>query len=274
MAYRLDKRVSGDSIFDYEWDMLVVLDACRPDLLEEVAEGYDFLPNEPATIRSKGSGSRTWMDRNFTSEWRSEIENTAYVTGNPYSDDYVNPGGFAHLDEVWRYAWDDDQGTVPARSITDRAIDTARTHNPDRLLVHYMQPHFPSIPDPIGSGIDIETFGEWESVWDDLESGEIATERVWKSYRKNLEYVLEDVELLLENVNAENTVISADHGNAFGELGFYGHPPHNPLPCLRRVPWVETYASDENSYEPNKERQTVDVSESDVESRLEDLGYL
>ncbi|ELY81155.1 hypothetical protein C487_03918 [Natrinema pallidum DSM 3751] len=137
-----------------------------------------------------------------------------------------------------------------------------------------MQPHFPSIPDPIGSGIDIETFGEWESVWDDLESGEIATERVWKSYRKNLEYVLEDVELLLENVNAENTVISADHGNAFGELGFYGHPPHNPLPCLRRVPWVETYASDENSYEPNKERQTVDVSESDVESRLEDLGYL
>jgi hypothetical protein len=275
LAARLDEYISGDSIFEYEWDLLIILDACRPDVLAEVSEDYSFLTDKPATIWSKGSGSRSWMERNFVPNWTSEMEKTAYVSGNPFTDNYAATEKFDYLDEVWRYAWDEDHGTIPARTITDRAIDTARTRDSHRLLVHYMQPHFPSIPDPIGSTIDIEEFGEgWESVWDDLASGKVSTERVWKSYQANLEYVLDDVELLLENVDAEIAIISADHGNAFGELGFYGHPPYNPIPSLRRVPWVETTATDSRTYEPDEDEERTDVSNTDVNARLRDLGYL
>lgn len=275
VAYRLDQYVPGEPIFDREWDVLIILDACRPDLLSEFTTDYEFIPENPKTIRSKGSGSRTWMDRNFTEEWGSEMERTAYITGNPFSDEYTTADQFSYLDEVWRYAWDEDRGTIPARPVTDRSIDTARTMNPDRLLIHYMQPHFPSVPDPIGSEIDIRTFGkEWDSVWDDLETGEISVERAWEAYRANLEYVLDDVDLLLKNIDAETVVISADHGNAFGEFGFWGHPPHNPIPILRQVPWVETTARDTGTYEPRKYDREGDGSDEVVTSRLEDLGYL
>lgn len=203
------------------------------------------------------------------------MSNTAYITGNPYSDEYVDRGQFAILDEVWRYAWDDDLGTIPARPITDRAVDTARKVNPDRMLVHYMQPHFPSVPDPIGSEINIETFGEnWESVWGDLEAGNISSDRVWESYRANLKYVLEDVELLLKNVDGDPVIISADHGNAFGEYGHYGHPPRSPIPTLRQVPWVRTTAQDTGSHVPSTQQEEAVTNATDVSNRLQDLGYL
>jgi hypothetical protein len=275
VASRLDPHVPSEAIFGQEWDVLLILDACRPDLLEEVAQQYDFLTSHPETIRSKGSSSSVWMERNFTPEWAAEMQETAYVTGNPFSNHCVDPSMFALVDEVWKYAWDEKKGTVPARPITDRAIETARSHDPKRLLVHYMQPHFPSVPDPIGSGIDLDTFGEqWESVWDDLEGGRISEERVWESYRANLEYVLDDVKLLLENVDAERVVISSDHGNALGELGFYGHPRYNPLPSVRRVPWVETTATDSRSYEPTQGKQDEILREDAIKDRLRDLGYL
>lgn len=272
---RVDPYVPGEPIFSREWDVLIILDACRPDLLAEVATDYDFLPATPDTVRSLGSSSWVWMERNFTADWRTEMGETAYVTGNPYTADYVDPAAFRLVDEVWKYAWDDDLGTVPARPITDRAIATAREKNPERLLVHYMQPHFPSVPDSLGSQIDIESFGEsWDSVWDDLESNRLTVERVWEAYRANLRYVLDDVSLLLENINGDQVVLTADHGNAFGEYGFYGHPPLNPIPPLRRVPWVEMTASDSKQYLPEQEVDTTQVSETKVESRLEDLGYL
>ena len=274
LANRIDARLSGRAVFESQWDVLIILDACRPDLLAEASDDYDFLPSSPDTIRSKGSGSRSWMERNFTDDWATEMADTAYVSGNPFTDELVTDGQFGYLDEVWRYSWDDEVGTVPARPITDRAIDTARTTEFDRLLVHYMQPHFPSIPDPVGSGIDIETFGEgWDSIWDDLAAGRVSTDRAWESYRANLDYVLEEVSLLLDNIDADTAVISADHGNAFGEFGFYGHPPYNPIPALRTVPWVETTATDSGSYEPTTERQNRRVTDDEVTSRLADLGY-
>lgn len=48
--------------------------------------------------------------------------------------------------------------------------------------------------------------------------------RVLKAYLDDLRYVLDDVEILLENIAAEHVVLSADHGEAFGECGVYGHP--------------------------------------------------
>lgn len=269
----LDPR--GISIYEKEWDVLIILDACRVDALQAIASEYDFLPDDIRSFRSLGSASRTWMERNFTEKYQKEMRFTAYITSNPYSESHLREADFCLLDEVWKYGWDENKGTVPARNITDRAIATARQYNPDRLLVHYMQPHFPSIPDSLGSKINIETFGDnWNSVWDQLANKEIKKETVWNSYQENLRYVLADVEILLNNINAEQVAISADHGNAFGEWGYYGHPPHIPINVLRNVPWVTTTATDRHTYEPKLKKNTEVFDQGDVESRLEDLGYI
>lgn len=269
----LDPR--GTSIYEKEWDVLIILDACRVDTLQAIASEYDFLPDHIEKSRSLASASRTWMDRNFTEKNATEMQKTAYVTSNPYSESHINEEDFHLVDEVWEYGWDDDLGTVPARNVTDRAIDVSRHYRPDRLLIHYMQPHFPSVTKPLGSEIDINTFGEnWNSIWDQIANGEIKEEVVKESYEENLRYVLDDVEILLNNIDAEKVVISADHGNAFGEWGYYGHPPHIPISAIRNVPWVETTAVDHKDYDPTFKREEESITNQEVQSRLEDLGYL
>jgi hypothetical protein len=219
------------------------------------------------------SSSITWIDRTFTEEYQDEVNRTAYVTANPYSRD-LDPRDFQILDEVWKYGWDDEIGTVPPRNVTDRGIQTMREHSPDRLILHYMQPHFPSIPDQLAEGINIDSFGEERaSVWSRLESDEISYERVWNSYKKNLSYVLDDIALLLENMNANRVILSADHGNAFGKLGIFGHPPNIPIDVLREVPWVVTTAKDSDKYSPTLEKNKRAVESKEVQSRLKDLGY-
>lgn len=273
--YERTSMTFGMPIYGQDWDVLVVLDACRPDTLEEVSEGYDFVPSTVDTVYSLGSSSWPWMSRNFTAEFGSEMAETAYIVGNPFSSEYLSEDEFGLLDEVWRYAWDDEIGTIRARALTDRAIQVARSEAPERLIVHYMQPHFPSVPKYLGYATDLERWGtHWDSPWKDASNGKVERAELVEAYRANLRYVLDDVELLIQNVDAERVVITADHGNAFGEWGVWGHP-QEPLPVLRRVPWVVTQAQDTGEYIPDTEyEQGIDIDEGDRDERLRALGYV
>ncbi|MUV88797.1 hypothetical protein GJ629_01920 [Halapricum sp. CBA1109] len=84
---------------------------------------------------------------------------------------------------------------------------------------------------------------------------------------------MEYVDLLLENVDANEVLITSDHGNAMGEYGYYGHPRWTPIKSLKEVPAVRTSATDSGEYEPSTER-TEGGSNQDIEERLRDLGYL
>ena len=271
----------GTNVYDRTWDTLVILDGCRADVLRGVAPEYDFLDN-PGTHRSPGSTSYEWMERTFTDEHWDEMAKTVHVSANPFTHQYLDAERFAVLDEVWRDGWDEEVGIVPARAVTDQAIRAGREHleSDDRLLVHYMQPHFPSVPRPLGGSA---TLDEWrdgrEMPWQELRRGTHTEREVWRAYVENLRYVLREVALLLENLDAERVVITADHGNAKGEFGIYGHP-NVPLKVLREVPWFTTSAIDHGTHEPDVESMT-DSAEPDetteassaVAERLAALGY-
>ncbi len=264
---------AGTNIFNREWDLLVILDSARVDAMAAVENEYAFL-NQPGQLRSVGSASYQWMDRTFTDEHIEELSTTGYVTANHFAEEFLDENDLDHLKHVWRYGWDESVQTVPARQVTDAAIRLAREQdNYNRYIVHYMQPHFPSIPDPIvdPKAADGEPFDIQKQVWKKARTGVLDDDRIWDSYMANLRYVLEDVELLLKNVNADQVVISADHANAFGEQGVYAHP-NVPLKCLRTVPWYQTTATDEETYQPDD--QILNETEKiDMDERLRALGY-
>jgi hypothetical protein len=263
---------AGEHVFERDWDVLLLLDACRVDLIREIEDEFPFL-DHPGTFVSVGRSSIQWLERTFTDDYASEMAETAYVTGNPFSKRVLSADYLLVLDEVWRYGWDERAGTIPARTVTDRAIATAREHDAERLIVHYMQPHFPSVPEPLTGGMNAETLGDgegWDSPWHRLRRGELDRYTVWASYRENLRYVLGDVALLLENVDADRVVISADHANAAGEFGVYGHPKV-PLEVICTVPWYETSATDKRTYEPVVEPGS---EQGELEEKLGALGYL
>jgi hypothetical protein len=177
---------SPESIWDREWDLLVVLDACRLDLMESLDDEFGFL-DAPGTFTSPGSTTIQWLEASFDPKYAAQLSETAYVTGNPnsvrafpyeypdrcscgapldpsyeavYHDGHtVCPSCGTEVDgdrqvpvqvleEVWREAWDNDIGTIRPRPLTDAAIRTARRDRPGRMVVHYMQPHHPFVSAP------------------------------------------------------------------------------------------------------------------------------
>ncbi|RLM95093.1 hypothetical protein [Haloarcula sp. Atlit-7R] len=268
----------GTTIYERNWDVLIVLDACRADLLQTVASDTELF-NAVSTVRSVGSSSSEWLENTFPGH--PETAHTVMVTGNTWTDRYLDADAFAVLDEVWKYAWDEDLNTVPAEAVTDRAIALARRLNPERLVVHYMQPHHPFVPDPLDSDGGLARTGHHSNTanpWVALRRGDISPGRVWDAYEANLRYVLREVEALAENVDG-HLAVTADHGNLFGEWGLYGHPMYTPVPALLAVPWAETDGVDGGGREPDlRPPEPLPVSrvygsESDS-CRLKSLGYL
>jgi hypothetical protein len=281
----------GTHVYDEDWDLLVILDACRVDVLESVADEYDFIETVDSRW-SVGSHSHEWLTQTFSEDYADEIANTAYVSGNGHTHETfvereyppdetvpfcwpnwrtVGTEDFGQLDMLWETAHQDELG-VPPRAITDRTVEVARESDYDRLIAHYMQPHIPYIAGALAedrSPTDIEAKG-----WKLLESGDADHDEVWQLYEDNLRLVLDEVKLLLENVDAENVVVTADHGNAFGEYTIHGHPEGMLLPCVKTVPWVETQASDEHTFEPTGSDVRQEREKTNIEDHLTDLGYL
>jgi hypothetical protein len=235
------------------------------------------------------------MNQTFRTTYRETIGTTAYVTQNGFHDqilgkggttgqamlpigpsrfDVVDPSDFGYLEGLWRAGFDDDSewmvqseatARVHPRYTTDRAIRAGRSTNCEHLMVHYMYPHDPYVL------ADPKLQPRFDAA---LKSGTASREEVWDAYLDNLRFVLDEVAVLLENLDRDDVVISADHGEAFGEYGFYRHPPACPIPSVRRVPWAKADASDERTYESEAPAPESTDEASTVEDRLEQLGYL
>lgn len=280
IAHRVSSLRPGDKqhVYDFDWDVLVVLDTCRVDALRQVAPEYDFLPSEIPSIRSVGPDSHTWIDQTFTPTYRDEVATTAYLSGNPHTSGFsdgtyaVGEQDFHYLDNIFEARFDEEYGTVPPRTLTDRAVSYLRENETDRTILHYMQPHTPY------RNLELDGIGQRgskgfrETVWDHIQAGLLSKEEAWGHYLDNLRWVLDDVEILLNSVDAETVVITADHGECFGEYGAYAHSKFGEFEVLRRVPWVRVSASDTGEYEPSETEENQ--KEVDLEDQLEYLGYM
>jgi len=279
-------RPAGQSIYDAEWDVLIILDACRADLFRSVVaanpDRFDFIQRGQLTCRrSLESATRPWMRRTFGPDVDG-VGETQYVVGNPWSAHELTADWFAELTEVWADSWDETHGTLLAADVTDAALAASEDlaiDSDERLLVHYMQPHCPFVEATALStpkATDGFATAAERDVWERLQDGEFDSQDVWDGYRSNLLHALEEVDRLLSGIDAPNVVVTSDHGNALGEYGLYGHPESMPFDCLRTVPWLETTGEDTGEHDSDERsvQTTADqASAATVESRLEALGY-
>jgi hypothetical protein len=255
-----------------DWDNLVVLDACRYDLFREVST----LPGTLERVVSPGTGTDEFLRE--TVEGRSFPE-TVYLTANPHL--HFRDARFHDVDRLWATDWDDDLDTVPPAAAVERTIEAHDRHPNKRLVAHLVQPHYPFIGE---RGRELERRGhafrgfleDTPSVFHHLERGTVDREEVWAAYCENLELALPHAERLLEALPGK-TVVTADHGNAFGEWGIYGHGGPK-IPALVDVPWLVAPWDERKVVEPGEATvDTLDLSAVEdggvVEDRLRHLGY-
>jgi len=287
----------GTHVLDREWDVLVILDTCRVDALRSMSNEFEYI-NNVERIFSRGGTSPEWIAHTFDSEYETELEDTAYITANPhgktvledrqqldthsaaarrfyrYGDwNPIKPSKLALYDPVVSYHTDvnipnvDFFGDItPPQYVTDRAISVARELSPNRMILHYMQPHYPWVSRAIKEDRDVY---DWEERPERVR--QFSRKKVYNAYLTDLRFILNEIRKLLDNLDAEEVAISSDHGDAFGEWGICGHGPGRFHPQVRYVPWAVTSASDSGEYVPQiTPPQDTDIT---ILSQLEALGY-
>jgi hypothetical protein len=283
-ANRIQSIYPGDKgsvdVMAEDWDNLIILDACRADLFEEVVDLEQF--DEYRTVTSPASMTPEWVEVNFAEQ---EFGDTVYVTSNPYVSKLAGDS-FHDLRECYHDGFDPEYRTVLPETITDAALAERNRYPKKRLVVHYMQPHHPFV----GDG-DLQKFSNWDlrelvndksvkginDPFEALEYGLVDRERVWQAYRENLDIVIQDVSNLISELPGR-TIVTSDHGNLVGDFVWpvpvrgYGHPKGLRSTALTEVPWaiMEGSRIDTTNEGTNNSGQ---VDDDIVNDRLGALGY-
>lgn len=285
-AVSIDKRwyawrygSSGEDFLDDDWDNLILLDACRPELFRRAAP---YPADDVQTKTSPGSASPGFMEATYHGR---QLHDTVYVTANPYAA-RIPDGTFHAVESLLDSEWDAEAGTVYPEAVVRRALEASETYPNKRLIIHFMQPHFPFLGEtgteiPGGFGRDMDNIDpERSHPWfDKLWGGGVDRKLLLKAYRENHDYVVPYVEELLGGLNGKS-VITADHANLVGERGFpipirlYGHPGGFYHPNLITVPWIELDEDDtRRTIRSDPPRAGDALDDETVKRRLESLGY-
>lgn len=294
--YWESKNDSPTPVSEIDWDNLIVLDACRYDEFHRL---FDMSP----TVNSRvtfGSSTPEFLKENFLNK---KLFDTVYLTANPKSlklerGDYGNTPIFHSLIPVLD-DWNKEYHTVLPETMKEHALSTEKEFPQKRLLVHFVQPHLPYIGETakkIQNELNI-AIGGWELDWRDYteQKASIDVDRITfegitndefslteedylQMYRESLQITLENVAELVDELSGK-TVITADHGEMFGERIFplgkpiYGHPPGLRTNELCIVPKVEFESSDRKKIEAEDpiDRDTYD--DELIDQRLSALGY-
>jgi hypothetical protein len=266
---RRSHNLAGIDVFAADWDTLAIADACRYDTFAV----NHTLPGRLEARTSRGSSTTEWLHANFTGDHRD----TVYVTANPQYESHREALDIKFCEVVdlrGDDAWDEESQTVRPETVTAAALNVADRYPNKRLLVHYIQPHYPFVG-PTGR----EHLGRSPQFWTDVITGgiDVPDAVLRKANLENFELMLPALADLLDGREGR-TVVSADHGQLLGERSFpipireYGHPRQTYVEELVRVPWL---------VHDHGERPEITASETsahksdsdDVEDRLEALGY-
>lgn len=253
-----------DRIDDSEWDLLIILDACRFDTLRRISDS--------CVVRKAVSPASSTPGFLTLARGSNVFAGATYVSANPQVTDHP-PTDESNVVDVSETAWSDSLGTVPPKPVYERSKESVRQGQ--RVVAHTLQPHYPHICEidgdtcPVPNGLHPK---QHEALTPDtkfqatLASGNIDLDVAKQSYRASLRYAWRQASDVAKTLARDGytVVITADHGELFGEWGFVEHPVGVRIRELVTVPWVR--------FDPDIYPEDRD-GDASVERRLEALGY-
>jgi hypothetical protein len=273
---KYDFNPNGSSIFNEDWDNLIVLDACRYDMFEDRAN----LPGKLESRQSLGPATYRWIRANFSDR---ELYDTVYITANSWFlklQDEINAevhsvinlqGGVSNIEYVSK-----ELEVVTPSTVTKHAKRAANAYPNKRLIIHYLQPHHPFIGPTSNKYFNQESNSLFDVV---ANSGpEITRDLVRQAYKETLDEVLNEIRVLLPGLEGK-TVITADHGEMLGDrhtfvpVRDYGHHRGIYNKPTVKVPWhiVDTDSRKEVIAEQPEDTDSPDMEQ--INEQLKNLGY-
>lgn len=257
-----------------DWDNLIILDACRYDLFLSC----NTLNGEVECYYSNASNTAEFVRKTFVGE---HYPDTVCVTATPK---YIKPNAedaFHDVIHVWEDDWNDEARTVLPEVMVERVISAHKKYPNKRLISHFIPPHLPFIGE-IGQQIphSVAFLGDLrghdrdkQNIWNAMSNGGLEIQRVWSAYKENLELTLPAIENLLDKLPGKS-VVTSDHGNAFGEAGIFGHPSRRHIEPLVCVPWFTADFDERKETLAEETNKRSNIDEETISDRLRDLGYI
>lgn len=231
---------NGFNFLNEVWDYAILLDACRYDVFEEI-NTFDGNLQKKQSIASHTS---EWIKKGI----KRKYCDTIIITANPKLSKYKlkeytgESNRFYKNVPAWDLGWDDELKTVPPWHMLEIAIKRIQRNKNKKIIFWFMQPHHPFLIDTKKTYMNPKENNNFkiknEDVWKALRSGEISIVETLKAYKNNLKIVIKYVDKLIDYLGGK-IVITSDHGNCFGELGLFSHPPKIHIPPLIDIPYLE-----------------------------------
>jgi hypothetical protein len=274
-------------VHEADWDTLVILDACRYDAFQRAAAEHGLDGRLERRI-SRESGTPGFLRENFSD---GQFHDTVYVTANAYVNTLLDDDTFHAVVPAWRDNWDDELNTVTPEAMGAACRAALEQYPNKRHVFHFVQPHEPFVGEQrLGVrdsalrekalGREAKAHAEREPTsFERLARGDLSKETVWSAYRSNLDRAMPVVHDLLDEIPGK-TVVTADHGEAFGEFAWpfpirvYGHPVGVLIPALTEVPWFVSECGLRREIESEPPRQREQLDEDTAAERLRMLGYV
>jgi len=249
------KKNDGVYVMKEDWDNLIILDACRYDLFVKT----NWLEGNLEKKISRGSHTYMFLKENFSGYY----PDTVYVSANPFIWDFRN--------SFYQIIYID---TVSPKIFSEYVSKMNRIYSNKRLIVHFLQPHHPFIGET-----KIEDIGqENKNPYYLFAKGKIKESTIREAYKDNLKAVLPSVKKLVDEL-AGKTVITADHGEAFGAkipfwpVKIYGHSGPR-IKELIEVPWLIIEKTPRKKIIKGEKRQKpLIIDEKQIEDDLQIPGY-
>ena len=225
-------RVDSQPIWEREWDILLLMDACRYDSFLQLLNQIKFPCKITYSIEeyvSLGSGTMEFIEKNFVGR---KFNNIIYITANPIPTILCKNCFYKNI-PLWKFCWDKKYDTVPPEMAIKYSLPFIKKYRDKRIIIHFLQPHFPT---QNYHGLF------WRLILEDRE-------KAIKYYYENLKWIwlnlIDLITYLKNHFKNRKIVVSSDHGQAFGErygiFKIYSHPNYVHVPILLKVPWLTIY---------------------------------
>ena len=267
------KKNKGLYILDEKWDNLIILDACRYDIFKQEIH-RSGLNGTLKKVKSRGSHTTTFLSENFQ---REKYPNIVYITANPYVDKFYKDK-FHKLISVWKEGWSEKYSTVLPDTMCEYSIDAILKYPEKRVIIHFMQPHYPYIGYSFGTEatqrlrnsvlydekkkkrrtpVNLKIFSLYGVDFYRM----ISRKDHFKIYRRNLIKTFPHLKKLVNSLPGR-TVITADHGESIGDfihpllpIRLYGHNLNFKNNVLNNVPW---FIIDQKDKKPTENKDLME----------------
>jgi len=239
--------IKHSEILKSDWDILIVLDACRYDIFKEVV-GSEFFGSVIQEADSEAGCTRGWLDKHFKGS--TDFRDVVYISGNPYINSYgiglKTKEIFYDVFDSWEYRYDNTDRVEPVGVFLDAKKTLMYARN--RVIVHFLQPHYPYlfdskkfnpldliyklVPNKIIKKINkvfkrnkINKDNTKNTISRIEETYQLVytDEQIRDAYTNNLISIIPYLKKLISEEKNKKIVVTADHSEYLGENGRYGH---------------------------------------------------